>query len=142
MRAFLTLAFLLQFMPAALGADASIVGDWYEEVTYGGSRVISILRIRPDGSYTGVYRRCAQEGPVDTVSEGRWTYHSRRLRMTVQSRSGGPDVWDEYETESNDGRVWIYRGVAGNGFSQYGAVKFRDVRITPESKLPTCDTIS
>jgi hypothetical protein len=142
MRAVLGLLFALLFVPAALAAEASIVGDWYEEVTYGGSRVISILRIRPDGTYTGVYRRCAEQGPVDSVTEGRWSYQNRRLRMTSRRPLSVAEIWDEYETESNDGRIWVYRGVAGNGFSQYGAVKFRDVRITPDSKLPACDTIS
>jgi hypothetical protein len=142
MRAILALVFTFVFVPAAIAAEASIVGDWYEEATYGGSRVISVLRIRPDGTFSGAYRRCAANGPIDTVSEGRWTYQNRRLRMTFRSRFGAAEVWDEYETESNDGRIWVYRGVAGNGFSQYGAVMFRDVKITPDSKLPACDTIS
>jgi hypothetical protein len=141
MRAFFAFAFALLFAPTALAAEASIVGDWYEEAIYGGSRVISILRIKADGTYTGAYRRCAAEGPVDSVSEGRWTVQGKRVRMTVRSRFG-LETWDEYETVSNDGRVWVYRAVAGNGFNTFGAVTFRDVKITAESRLPTCDTLS
>jgi hypothetical protein len=141
MRAFAFVIVLLA-MPAAQAAETSIVGDWYEEATYGGSRVISILRIKADGTYVGAYRRCAAGGPIDSISEGHWTVQGKRVRMTTRSRFGGADVWDDYETVSNDGRVWIYRAVAGNGFNTFGAVTFRDVKVTAESKLPTCDTIS
>ena len=100
------LVFALLCVPAAMAAEATIVGDWYEEVTYGGSRVISILRIRPDGTYTGVYRRCTEHGPIDSMTEGRWTYQNRKVRMTWRRPLSVADVWDEYETESLDGRVW------------------------------------
>lgn len=120
---------------AAAAAEQSIVGTWYEEADYGGSHVISILTIRADGTYSAVYRRCLQQTAVDSSGSGRWTYANRRLRMTERDGTA-----DEYVTESNDGRVWIYRGASGPGFQKFGAVRFRDTRVGPDSQLPTCDT--
>lgn len=120
---------------AAAAAEPSIVGVWYEEADYGGSHVISIMTIRADGTYNAVYRRCLDQGALDSSSAGRWTYANRKLTMVE-----GNGRADEYQTESNDGRVWVYRGAAGPGFEKFGAVRFRDTRVGADSRLPTCDT--
>jgi hypothetical protein len=128
-------------LPAAQAAQDSIVGVWYEDVTYGGSRVISVWDIKPDGTFTSVYRRCLPEGESSTSSTGTWTSVNGRTRTVTQGNGAWP-VIDEYQTESNDGHIWVYRGAAGNGFEKYGPVRFRDIRVGPDSKLPTCDLTS
>ena len=125
----------------AAAAEQSIVGVWYEDVTYGGSRVISVLEINPDGTYQSVHRRCLNPGEQDTADAGHWTYANGHLRLSAMGNDGWPVV-DEYQTESIDGRVWVYRGVAGHGFQLYGPVKFRDLKVVPGAKLPSCDLSS
>jgi hypothetical protein len=128
-------------LPAAGAAEQSVVGRWYEEARHSGTRVLSIADIKADGTYTVEFRDCTANGPVDYVVAGHWTYANGVFRITKE-RNGMVYAVDEYRTESNDGSVWEYRIVSGWGFNRYGPVKFRDVKVTAESKLPTCDTLS
>ena len=130
----------LFLVAAAAPAEKSIVGVWYEDLTYGGARVISVWNIKSDGTFTSLYRRCLQKGESDSADFGEWTYANGRLR--TKSLASGWPVLNEYQTQSNDGHIWVYRGVAGDGFQKYGAVQFRDIRVGPDSKLPTCDLSS
>lgn len=140
-----SVAILLGMLAAAQAhaAEPSIVGVWYEDVIYGGSRQISIWVIKPDGTFTSLFRHCLPppQEETDSTASGRWTYANGRVRTMETSAAGWPIV-NEYQTESNDGHIWVYRGVAGDGYMRYGAVRFRDVKVEPGSKLPTCDLSS
>jgi hypothetical protein len=141
--AFALLIATLSFLPAARAAEASIIGVWYEEVTYGGSRNISIMRLNKDGSFSATHRQCLKHGYRDDAESGRWEYQGDRLRLiTNKVGTMATEAVNDYRTESNDGRVWVYRGIAGPGFMRYGPVSFRDVYVTKDSELPNCDVIS
>lgn len=141
MRRFAAIVFALSAVAAAPAAQQSIVGVWYEEANYGGSRVISVWDIKADGTYSSVYRRCLDTGEEDSHQEGNWTYTNGRMH-TVSATSSLRYFTNEYQTISNDGRVWVYRAVSGDGYNTYGPVTFRDTRVTPDAKLPTCATTS
>jgi len=127
----------------AHAAQSSIVGDWYEEAVYGGSRTISVLHIKADGSFSAVYRTCLKHGELDNTDSGRWTEQNGKIRMMTDMANGVMSfAIDDYETKSNDGHIWVYQGVAGEGFAKYGPVTFRDVRVTADSKVPSCDVVS
>lgn len=136
------LLFLAAFMMsgAAQAAEKSIVGDWYEEATYGGYRTISIAHFRADGTFTVEFRKCLRPGELDNTDTGTWTYGGGALRMITQTRDG---FWtfdiEDYRTSSNDGQVWVYKSVSGPAVEKYGQIVFKDVRVTPTSKVPTCD---
>ncbi|HWA31197.1 MAG TPA: hypothetical protein VG867_08860 [Rhizomicrobium sp.] len=128
---------------AALAVQQSIVGDWYEEAEYGGYRTISIGHFRADGTFTVEFRRCLRPGEMDDTDTGSWTYANGDLRMTTQTRDG---FWvfdiEDYQTVSNDGRSWIYKSVSGSAVERYGRIVFHDIRVTPDSKVPSCDLTS
>jgi hypothetical protein len=126
-------------LSAARAAQPSIVGDWFEDAFYGGSRVIALLHIKADGTFQGEYRTCLPHGVEDSTDAGQWSYADGGTRWITKSLDG---VVDEYRIESNDGRLWIYTGAAGAGFVRYGAVRFKDVRVTADSKMPNCDLTS
>ena len=138
---FAAILIALSLVAAAPAAQQSIVGVWYEEAHYGGSRVISVWDIKADGTYHSVYRRCLPQGEQDSVQDGHWTYADGKMR-TVSAKPNLSYYTNVYETVSNDGRVWVYRAISGDGFNEFGPVTFRDIRVTPGSKLPTCDTMS
>ncbi len=140
MRRLPILATALLLGGAAAAAEQSVVGTWYEDVTYGGARVISVWTLRADGTFTGLYRHCLEHGERDTASQGHWTYANGRLR--TREESGYWPIVDEYQTVSNDGHVWVYDGVAGPDFVAYGRVRFRDLKVEPGSRVPTCDLSS
>ena len=127
-------------IPHAALATQSLVGDWYEEAEYGGYRTISIGHFRSDGTFTVEFRKCLRPGQIDNTDTGTWTYTDGNLRMTTQTRDG---FWvfdiEDYRTISNDGRSWIYKSVSGPGFEHYGQVTFHDIRVTQDSKVPSCD---
>ena len=125
---------------ASASHEQSIVGTWYEDVNYGGQRVISVWTLKPDGTFDGLYRHCLEHGEEDTRSTGHWTYAEGHLRTVTEG--GYWPVVDEYDTESNDGHIWIYKGAAGSNFLLYGAVRFRDIKVEPGSTVPACQTIS
>ena len=141
MRVLALAGILARLVAPVLAAEQSIVGTWYEDVTYGGQRVISVWTLKADGTFAGLYRHCLpQHGEQDTTSSGHWTYASGHLR--TREESGTWPIVDEYQTESNDGHVWVYRGVAGPDYVTYGPVRFRDLKVEPGSKVPTCDLSS
>lgn len=125
---------------AAHAAEKSIVGDWYEEATYGGYRTISIAHFRADGTFVAEFRKCLRPGELDNTDTGHYTYENGHLRMITEARDG---FWtmdiEEYRTVSNDGRTWIYDSTAGSAVQKYGHIHFTDVRVTPSSKVPSCD---
>ena len=124
-------------------AVPSIVGTWYEEAHYGGSEIISILQINPDGTYTSTHRQCLKRGHVDDRDDGRWEYDGKTLRLATRNVDGTADGYvNEYRTDSIDDRIWVYVGVAGPGFRHFGPVRFRDVRVTKDSKVPDCGLMS
>jgi hypothetical protein len=100
-----------------------------------------VWNIKGDGTYESVYRRCLPQGEDDSNAAGRWTYVNGRIK-TVSATSALSYVVNEYETQSNDGRIWVYRAVSGDGYNTYGPVTFRDTRVQQGAKLPTCDTSS
>ena len=124
-------------------AEQSIVGDWYEDENYGGQRTIAVGHFKEDGSFSVEFRTCLKQGSLDHTDTGHWTYANGRLRMTTEANNG---FWtyeiEDYQTLSNDGHVWIYKSMAGPAFQQYGTVTFHDVRVTPDSKAPSCDLTS
>jgi len=138
-RCFLVLAALLM-SGAVHAAEKSIVGDWYEEAVYGGYRTISIAHFRADGTFTVDFRRCLQPGELDSTDTGTWTYAGGTLRMITETRNG---FWtfdmEDYQTSSNDSLVWIYKSTSGSAVEKYGHLVFKDVRVTPASKVPRCD---
>jgi hypothetical protein len=127
----------------AQAAEASIVGDWFEEAVYGGYRTISISHFRADGTFTVEFRKCLVPGELDNTDTGHWTYANGQLRMITEARDG---FWtldiEDYQTQSNDGTVWVYKSTAGPAVQTYGHIVFKDVRVTPSSKVPTCDLSS
>ncbi len=126
-------------LSASQATQPTIVGDWFEETVYGGSRVIALLHIKPDGTFQGEYRTCLPHGAEDSTDAGQWNYADGGTRWITKTLDG---VVDKYQIESNDGRMWIYVGAAGAGFARYGAVRFKDVRVTAGSKMPNCDLTS
>lgn len=141
MRKLAAIVLALACVAAAPAAQQSVVGVWYEEANYGGSRVISVWDIKADGTYISVYRRCRPEGEEDSRQEGHWTYANGKMRTVAGTASLSYFV-NEYETVSNDGRVWVYRATSGDGFNTWGPVTFRDLKVQPGARLPTCDTTS
>ncbi len=127
----------------AQAAEASIVGDWYEEAVYGGYRTISISHFRADGTFTVEFRKCLVPGELDNTDTGHFTYANGKLRMITEARDG---IWtmdiEDYETSSNDGRAWVYKSVSGPAVENYGHIVFKDIRVTPSSKVPSCDLSS
>ncbi|HEY2034086.1 MAG TPA: hypothetical protein VGH02_10415 [Rhizomicrobium sp.] len=138
-RCFVFLAALLLSGPAQ-AAEKPIVGDWYEEATYGGYRTISIGHFHADGTFTVEFRKCLQPGELDNTDTGHYTYENGHLRMITEARDG---FWtldiEGYQTSSNDGQMWIYKSTSGDAVAKYGPILFKDVRVTPTSKVPTCD---
>jgi hypothetical protein len=120
-----------------------IVGDWYEEAVYGGYRTISIAHFRADGTFVAEFRKCLQPGEFDNTDTGHYNYENGKLRMITEARDG---IWtldiEDYQTISNDGRIWIYKSTAGPAVEKYGHLLFKDVRVTPSSKVPSCDLSS
>jgi hypothetical protein len=138
---YLTCAFAIS---SAQAATPSIVGDWFEDETYGGQRTIAVGYFKADGSFSVDFRTCLKKGFLDHTETGFWTYSGGTLQMTTQTNNG---MWvsgdtDDYQTVSNDGHLWVYKSTAGPGFQQYGSVTFRDVRVEPGSKPPDCDLMS
>jgi hypothetical protein len=144
MRLLIPAFFLCVVLPAAAQAtEMSVVGDWYEDTVYGGERTIAVGHFKSDGSFSVDFRRCLKQGELQHTDTGHWVYANGKLRMTTEASNG---FWifdiEDYETISNDGRIWVYKSVAGPGFRQYGPVQFRDIRVTPDSKAPSCDLTS
>jgi hypothetical protein len=137
------------FLPLVLGAlsaraaTPSIVGDWFEDETYGGARTIAVGHFKPDGTFSVDFRTCLKKGFLDHTETGLWNYTGGKLEMTTQTNNG---FWvydtEDYQTISNDGHLWIYKSTAGSGFQEYGQVTFRDVRVEPDAKPPGCDLTS
>ena len=69
---------------AAHAAEKPILGDWYEEATYGGYRTISIAHFRADGTFTAEFRKCLQPGELDNTDTGHYTYENGHLRMITE----------------------------------------------------------
>ena len=143
MRAVVLVIVALLIPNVAFAVQQSIVGNWYEEATYGGYRTISIGHFRPDGTFTVEFRKCLRPGEMDDVDTGTWTYGNGNLRMITQVRDG---FWvldiEDYQTISNDGRTWIYKSTSGSAVDRYGHITFHDIRVTPDSKVPGCDLSS
>lgn len=138
----LALALMFAALPAAAAAPTTqqVVGVWYEEAHYDGSRVISIADFHADGTYKFLFRRCLGVGrEQNTVETGRWIYSNGHMKTV-------PDITamatNEYDTDFYDGRVWEYHHVGGYRFGVDGPLKFRDVRVQAGAKLPTCDATS
>jgi hypothetical protein len=138
----LTLIGALLVSPAHAAAP-SIVGDWFEDETYGGQRTIAVGHFKPDGTFTVDFRTCLKKAVIDHTETGTWTYAGGKLEMTTQTNNG---FWvydiEDYQTVSNDGHLWIYKSTYGSGFQEYGQITFRDVRVEPGSKPPDCDLTS
>lgn len=140
--AVLYLASVLLFS-VAHAATPSIVGDWFEDETYGGQRTIAVGHFKPDGSFTVDFRTCLKKGFIDHTETGTWTYDGKTLQMLTQTNNG---MWvsdvEDYQTVSNNGHLWVYKSTAGSGFQEYGQITFHDVRVEPGSKPPDCALMS
>ena len=127
----------------AHAAEPSIVGDWAEDENYGGKRTIALGHFHADGTFSVDFRTCLKQGSLDRTDTGHWFYANGKLRMTTETQGG---FWtydiEDYQTLSNNGRLWIYKSVSGEAFQQYGQITFHDVRVTPDSKAPSCDLTS
>jgi hypothetical protein len=127
----------------AHASEPSIVGDWFEDETYGGQRTIAVGHFKPDGSFSVDFRTCLKKGFLDHTETGQWTYSAGKLEMMTQTDNG---FWvsdiEDYQTLSNNGKLWVYKSTAGSGFQQYGSITFRDVRVEKGSKPPDCDLTS
>lgn len=139
-------AFLLASALAVSSAHAatpSIVGDWLEDETYGGGRTIALGHFKADGSFFVDFRECVTPKPIDHTETGTWTYAGGKLEMTTTLDNSflSYDV-EDYQTVSNNGRLWIYKSTAGPRFERYGPVTFHDERVDPGSKPPSCDLTS
>jgi hypothetical protein len=129
---------------SAHAATPSIVGDWFEDETYGGERTIAVGHFKADGSFSVDFRTCLKKGFLDHTETGTWSYEDGRLQMMTQTNNGmwvSADI-EDYQTISNDGRLWIYKSTAGERFQELGEVKFHDVRVEPGSKPPDCALMS
>jgi hypothetical protein len=131
-------SFLLCSMARA--AEPSILGDWYEDETYGGRRVIAVGHFHNDGTFSVDFRTCLQHNTtLDHTDTGTYTYAGGKLEMITTARNG---FWvydiEDYQTVSNNGRLWIYKSTSGDAFKDFGQVTFHDVRVTPDSKTPDC----
>jgi hypothetical protein len=128
---------------SARAAEPSIVGDWFEDETYGGQRTIAVGHFKPDGTFSVDFRTCLKKGVIDHTETGQWTYSGGRLQMMTQTNNG---LWvsdvEDYQTVSNNGQLWIYKSVAGESFQELGQVTFHDARVEAGSKPPTCDLTS
>jgi hypothetical protein len=124
---------------SAHAATPSIVGDWFEDESYGGQRTIAVGHFKPDGTFSVDFRTCLKKGFLDHTETGSWTYSGGRLEMMTQTSNG---MWvsdiEDYQTVSNDGHLWVYKSTGGPGFQDYGQIAFRDVRVEPGSKPPDC----
>lgn len=129
---------------SAAAATSSIVGDWFEDETYGGGRTIAVGHFKADGSFSVDFRECTKPKPKDHTEAGTWTYANGKLELTTASGAGGFLSYDveDYQTLSNDGHLWVYKSTAGPLFNIYGPVTFRDERVLPGSKPPGCDLTS
>jgi len=134
---------ILSVLSAARAAEAPVTGIWYEEAVYGGSRYISIMRLDPDGSYSATHRKCLKQGSLDDHETGHWQYKDGIVHIITDTVDGVPSgAVNDYRTESNNGHIWVYVGIAGPGFARYGPVRFRDVHVAKDSELPKCDLTS
>jgi len=123
--------------------DKAPIGYWYEEAHYGGQRVLELLHIKPDGTFSSHHRICIPHHPEEDDNSGYWSYESGKMRLTTTRIDGLPTYSaDNYLTESYDGQIWAYRAIGGDAYKIYGPVRFRDVRVTADSKLPACDLTS
>jgi len=133
-------AFLIS---SAHAATPSIVGDWFEDETYGGQRTIAVGHFKADRSFSVDFRTCLKKGVLDHTETGTWTYAGSKLEMTTQTNNG---LWvydiEDYQTVSYNGHLWVYKSTAGDGFREYGQITFHDVRVEPGSKPPDCDLTS
>lgn len=125
--------------PAA-AAEHSIVGVWYEEAKYGGHSVISVADIKADGTYSVTFRHCLMRGEQDTYEIGRWSYANGIMRLDRYGAQGY--FTSAYQTDSLDDRTWTYHLVSGPGLSAFGPLRFRDTRVEPGAKVPSCDVSS
>jgi hypothetical protein len=142
MRILLLVPFLL-CASAAQAAETSIVGDWYEEATYGGATTIALSHFHADGTFSVTFHKCAKPQAIEHVDTGTWTYEGGKLRMITQVSNS---IWtmdiEDYQTISNNGKVWIYKSTGGDAFSEYGQVMFRDLKVAPASTMSGCDLTS
>jgi len=133
----------LALLAGAKASEPSIVGDWYEEATYGGGTTLALSHFRGDGTFTVIFRKCLKPAMLESTDTGTWTYVNGRLRMTTQTTNG---FWtfdiEDYQTLSNDGKVWVYKSISGSAVQEYGTVTFRDIRVTHDSKMTGCDLTS
>lgn len=135
----LGLVLFASLMAAPVQAAPSLVGDWYEDMMLHGGRVISIARLKADGTFRVDFRRCfAQGGPHDSSESGRWTYSKGVLRLSIEVDSGTPTFYtQEYRTDELTARTWNYYLVGDKSLPM-----FHDVRVTAGSKIPSCDLTS
>lgn len=147
----IALAFLCLSVPAAYAAhadkadktDKSPVGYWYEEAHYGGARVLELMHIKPDGTFSAQHRICHPHRSEENTNSGYWSYENGKMRITITRVDDLPTYSaDDYLTQSYNGQIWAYRSVGGDGFKEFGPVNFRDVRVAADSKLPACDLTS
>jgi hypothetical protein len=63
--------------------------------------------------------------------------------MITQASNG---IWtmdiEDYQTISNDGKVWVYKSIAGDAFQEFGQITFRDLKVVPTSTMSGCDLTS
>lgn len=134
----LILLFAAGLMAQAARADASIVGYWYEDTKQSNVRTISILHLGPDGRFDAQFRLCTKDGARDTRKYGRWTYEKGMLSLHGEVQDGVIVAFEElYRTIKIDEHIWDYHGIVGGP-----PTDFHDVRVTPDSKMPSCDLTS
>lgn len=136
-------AVFLALATTAQAAETSIVGDWYEEATYGGATTIALSHFRPDGTFSVTFHKCLKPQAIEHVDTGTWTYEGGKLRMITEASNG---IWtmdiEDYQTISNNGKVWVYKSIAGDAFQEFGQITFHDLKVTPTSTMSGCDLTS
>lgn len=129
--------------PACASSDMAardFVGQWYNETQFNGGTALVIEDLHSDGSFTLHFRECFLTGTTrDRVNSGHWKLsRDRMLRITEQLGTKPVHLTGEYEILSIDKHTLEQRIVGGDALKIFGPKSSREVRVTPDSKVPDC----
>jgi hypothetical protein len=128
---------------AFITTDAA-VGYWYAEDQYPNGRVFALEHLEADGSFRTEFRECfSLGGSKDHTEAGHWKLSRDRLSIVTEA-VGEKTVHlsGDYETISMNASTWDLHTVGGDALRVFGPATFRKVRVTADSKLPSCELTS
>jgi hypothetical protein len=134
---------LLASVAQAAPANPSPVGDWYSEGKQNGERILSLTHYKTDGTFVTEFRECLPNWTGVHTKSGHWSLAGNRLLTTTELAKGrSVSFTGEFEIVSNDGHIWLSHTVGGDALRIFGDNGIRVVRVTPGSRLPSCDQVS